>query len=129
MPTPWLSWPRKLASTRCSATIEASVDELPPAATMRLASVNNLAWSIFMLTPFCDCEGFCGGWRRHCYRHRIWERWFEKPSAKGCLQTLHRPIGSQRRIDRLVIFLLEATDQLGCGQNLADAADALPRAP
>src|SRR5262249_40808896 len=52
MPTPWLSWPRRLASTRCSATMAASAGELPPAATMRFASASNLAWSMIMHPPF-----------------------------------------------------------------------------
>src|SRR3954451_554183 len=36
---------------------------------------------------------------------------------------------SQRRIDRVRIFLLEPRDQLGGRQDLADAADALSAAP
>src|SRR5215471_12874209 len=35
----------------------------------------------------------------------------------------------QRRIDGRVIFLLEARDQLGGADDLADAADTLPAAP
>src|SRR3978361_1130408 len=49
MPTPWLSWPRTLASTRWSATIPASSGELPPTLTMRLASASSLTWSMIML--------------------------------------------------------------------------------
>src|SRR6478672_3726559 len=98
MPTPWLSWPRRFASTRCSATMAASAGELPPALTMRLASASSLVWSIFMLPPFC--------WRAPAPHKR-----------------------SQRRVERFVILLLEAADQLGGGQYLTDAADALPRTP
>src|SRR5918995_1799859 len=36
MPTPWLSWPARLAATRCSATSSASPSALPPAFTMAL---------------------------------------------------------------------------------------------
>src|ERR1700754_4790378 len=36
---------------------------------------------------------------------------------------------SQRRIDCLVIFLLQARDQFGGRHHLVDSADALPRAP
>src|SRR5277367_4924887 len=125
MPTPWLSWPRKLASTRCSATIEASAGVLPPAATIRVANASSLAWSMIMLPPLSGT-------------HRIWERCWQMPPAKGHPQTWEltsRFLGSaagaglQRRVERLVIFLLEATDQFGRGQDLTEAADALPRAP
>src|SRR6185503_19167910 len=36
MPTPWLSWPARLACTRWSATRSASASALPPALTMAL---------------------------------------------------------------------------------------------
>src|ERR1043166_1162787 len=98
MPTPWLSWPRRFASTRCSATMEASAGELPPATPIRLASAGSFVWSIFMLPPFCR--------RAPAPRKR-----------------------SQRRVERFVILLLEAADQLGGRQDLADAAHALPGAP
>src|SRR5580765_1379241 len=38
MPTPWLSWPARLAATRCSATRSASPSALPPALTMLLTT-------------------------------------------------------------------------------------------
>src|SRR5689334_21094079 len=53
MPTPWLSWPRRLDSTRCSATLAASTGELPPAITIRLASVSSLVWSMIIPLPHC----------------------------------------------------------------------------
>jgi hypothetical protein len=34
-------------------------------------------------------------------------------------------LSSQRRIDRLVVFLLEARDHFGGGHDAVDAADAL----
>src|SRR5665213_4557667 len=60
MPTPWLSWPRRFASTRCSATMAASAGELPPAVTMRFVSASSLAWSIIMFLSWSERKGAPG---------------------------------------------------------------------
>src|SRR5437899_7297677 len=43
MPTPWLSWPIRLARTRCSATRSASGAVLPPAFTIALVKRRRLS--------------------------------------------------------------------------------------
>src|SRR5262249_20532953 len=43
MPTPWLSWPIRLARTRCSATRSASEAALPPAFTIALVKRRRLS--------------------------------------------------------------------------------------
>src|SRR5579872_4988957 len=54
IPTPWLSWPRRLASTRWPATISASAGSLPPAAKMRTAKSWSWRWSMSMLRSLLD---------------------------------------------------------------------------
>ena len=46
MPTPWLSWPMRLASTKFSATSRASSAPLPPAATTASATPLSAAGDI-----------------------------------------------------------------------------------
>src|SRR5215469_9360325 len=48
MPTPWLSCPARLASTRWSATHSASAGALPPAARRFRVKARSFWWSIFM---------------------------------------------------------------------------------